>query len=617
MLQRIARWVKILGAVVLVPSAGAADLSPAHWPVSERAELQQHELLAFPSNAGIVKGHTSLVAGTLSPIAVHAGVEVLRRGGNAADAAATVAFTQIATDLGSVVSYAGVTSLLYYEAKSHKVYALDAGWGNYAHETDASTIPATDVTVITGQTPTAGAGGSGALGRQTLVGGFMAGIQALHQRFGRLKFADLFQPAIWYAENGVPISPVTEAWFRSRQTQLWRTPAGHRFASMPDGSLPKVGDLFRQPDLARTLKAVAKDGAAYMYTGEWARQFVDAIRAEGGRAELDDLARYKPVWRDPLSVQFGGATVYGPGEDSTEACAVLETLNLLSALHIEELGPYWHDPAAFKDYAYALRFAQYGHYLPQVTAFEDSHGFKSDCKTRLTLQYAAAVAPALTSLLGPTNAPVESGHHSDSVVVVDRWGNVAALVHSINAITWGDTGIVVGGIPIADSAAINKAMLLKLKPGERLPDSMSPVIALQDGKPVLAVACVGSSLVPETVRLVAGELPKGQDLQSLMSAPPLVLNFDPFEPTVSLAQRAEVIPAGAYDAQLLQSFAARGVAVREESRARIQVTRGSAVMAVIDPADGAPTSVEVPTVVGFAESDIQRGAPVPPRQSRM
>ncbi|MBV8805280.1 MAG: gamma-glutamyltransferase, partial [Sinobacteraceae bacterium] len=236
-----------MAVVALIPSAGAADLSPAHWPVSERAELQRRELSAFPPNAGIVKGHTSLVAGTLSPIAVHAGVEALRRGGTAADAAATVAFTQIATDLGSVVSYAGVTNLLYYEAKSHKVYALDAGWGSYAHETNAGSIPTTDVSIITGQTPTTGASGGGALGRQTLVGGFMAGIEALHHRFGRLKFADLFQPAIWYAENGVPISPVTEAWFRSRQTQLWRTPAGHRFASMPDGSLPKVGDLFRQP----------------------------------------------------------------------------------------------------------------------------------------------------------------------------------------------------------------------------------------------------------------------------------------------------------------------------------------------------------------------------------
>jgi gamma-glutamyltranspeptidase / glutathione hydrolase len=485
MLRRIARWMKVLGAVVLVPSAGAADLSPVHWPVSERAELQQREFFDFPPYEGVVKGRTGLVAGTLSPVAVHAGLEALRRGGTAADAAATVAFTQIATDLGSVVSYAGVTNLLYYEAKSRKVYALDAGWGSYAHETDAGTIPTTDVSIITGQTPTAGASGGGALGRQTLVGGFMAGMEALHQRFGRLKFADLLQPAIWYAENGVPISPPMEAWFRSRQTQLWRTREGRRFASMSDGSLPKVGDLFRQPDLARTLKAVAQEGAAYMYTGDWARQFVDAIRAEGGRAELEDLARYKPAWREPLSVQFNGATVYGPGEDSTEACPVLETLNLLSALHIEELGPYWHDPAAFKDYAYALRFTQYAHELPQVTSFEASHGFKSDCKTRLSLQYAAAVAPALTSLLGSTtNASAQSGHHSDSVVVVDRWGNVAALVHSINALTWGDTGIVVGGIPIADSAAINKGMLMKLKPGEMVPDSMSPVIALKGGKPV-------------------------------------------------------------------------------------------------------------------------------------
>src|ERR1700678_876529 len=105
-------------------SALAADLSPDHWPAATRAELEQRELASFPATARSIPGSSILVARTLSPIAGHAGMEALRQGGTAADAAATSALTQVATNLGSVVSYAGVSQLLYFEAPTSKVYAL-------------------------------------------------------------------------------------------------------------------------------------------------------------------------------------------------------------------------------------------------------------------------------------------------------------------------------------------------------------------------------------------------------------------------------------------------------------------------------------------------------------
>jgi gamma-glutamyltranspeptidase len=146
--------------------------------------------------------------------------------------------------------------------------------------------------------------------------------------------------------------------------------------------------------------------------------------------------------------------------------------------------------------------------------------------------------------------------------------------------------------------------LVKMKPGEMLPDSMSPVIALKAGKPVLAVASTGVSSTPETTRLVGGVLAGGEDLLSLMSAPPLLVNLNPFEPNQSLVNRAESIPTGAYDAQQLQAIAAEGVPVREESLLRIWAIRGTAVMVVIDQPSGAPRAVEVQNVSGFAESDL-------------
>ena len=579
-------------------SASAADLSPARWPAATRADLELRELATFPDFARTIQGGTILVSGTLSPIAVHAGMEALRHGGTAADAAATVELTQVATNLGSVVSYAGVSQMLYYEMRTKTVYALDAGWGTYQRETDPATIPAPDVNLAVDQPPPVG----GAQGRKTLVPGFMAGVEAMHARFGRLPFAQLFQPAIWYAENGVTVSPLLGAYFRYQKQRLWRTAAGRRFASMPDGTLPKPGDRLLQPDLARTLKGVAAQGAAYMYTGDWGRDYVATIRAEGGAVTLDDMARYRPEWREPLTIQFAGATVYGPGEDADHTCPTLEALNLLGGLRIETMGPYWSDPEAFKAYSRALRFATLGHYLPQVAAFERAHGLAGGCKDRLTPQYAQAVAPELASLLGSSGSGGEAGHHSDSVVVVDRWGNVAALVHSINAVVWGDTGIVVDGVPIPDSASINRARLLKAKPGERLGNDMAPIIAVRDGRPVLAVATIGSSLVQENTRLVAGLLASRLSLETLMNAPPLLLNMGPVTPGQALIDLADPVPVGGYNAKMLEALGTAGVHVREAPIEAVRGVRGTAVVAIIEPDGGVLRTVEDPGVVGFADA---------------
>jgi gamma-glutamyltranspeptidase/glutathione hydrolase len=595
-MMRIACLAAILALMASTTDAAAADLSPARWPADVRAKVEHREAATFPASLREVKGAV-LVTGALSPIAVHAGIEALRQGGTAADAAAVVELTQVATSLGSVVSYAGVSELLYFDAKSGKVSALNAGWASYRGETDPASIPDPNVTFAPGQPAPTG----GAQGRKTLVPGFMAGVEAMHARFGRLPFADLFQPAIWYAQNGVTVSPLLAVYFEYQQQRLWRTPEGRRFASMPDGQLPKAGDVLRQPELADTLQHVAAEGAGYMYRGGWAKAYVAAIHAEGGAATLDDLARYQPQWGEPLSVPFAGTTIFGPAEDPDHACPSLEALNLLSHQQVSAMAPYWTDPAAFAAYSRTLRFASLRRFLPQVAAAERAAGVAGDtCRSRLTPAYAAAIAPQIEALLGGPGAGGAAGHHSDSVVVVDRWGNVAVLVHSINAVVWGDTGIVVGGVPIPDAASINKARLVATKPGDRLGGDMTPLLALREGRPVLAVATVGSSLHQENVRLVAGLLAQGQALPTTLPAPPLLLDAKTPAPGQTLLDMPIPIPAGAYDARQQQAFTAAGVAVEEQPTAAAM--RGTAVVAVIDPATHEASTVEVSHQYGFAEA---------------
>jgi gamma-glutamyltranspeptidase/glutathione hydrolase len=137
-------------------SAGAADLSPGQWQQEQRLAAERAEATTpYPTAATVVEGNAGLVAATLSPIAAQAGVEALKHGGTAADAAAATALTQISTSLGTNVSYAGILELVYYEAKTGRTYSLSAGWNSWRGETDPATIPTADMGALSKFVPAA------------------------------------------------------------------------------------------------------------------------------------------------------------------------------------------------------------------------------------------------------------------------------------------------------------------------------------------------------------------------------------------------------------------------------------------------------------------------------
>ena len=294
--------------------ASAVDLSPTAWPADAREAAERIESQRWwPTGNRVARGGSGLISATCSPIAVQAGLQALRQGGTAADAAAAVALTQITTQLGSVASYAGIMSLLYYEANTGRVHSMDAGYNSYKNETDPSSIPACDMGPLNFlMTPSGGAD----KGRETLVPGFMAGLQAMHDRFGRLPFAALFEPAIWYATTGVTVSPILAEYFNIREPFLSKTAQGRRFMRQADNDRPRAGDRFVQTDLGDTLRAVAEQGAVAMYCGAWAQAFIEAVRDAGGKATLDDLAAYRPIWSEPQAGEVFGHTVYMNGAPS-------------------------------------------------------------------------------------------------------------------------------------------------------------------------------------------------------------------------------------------------------------------------------------------------------------
>jgi gamma-glutamyltranspeptidase/glutathione hydrolase len=571
--------------------APSGHLSPDQWPTRDRAFVEELQLIGWPSSTRSVEGRAGLVTTTSSPIAAYAGINVLRAGGTAADAAATIALTQATTALGSYVSHAGIVQALYYEARSGKIQALNAGWNTCRHETDPESIPACDllfggvgIGVGFGEPPAATAHG-----RKTLVPGFMAGIEALHTRFGRLPFSDLFVPAIWYAENGLAVGPALAWFFETRGKHLARTPEGQQFMRQSGRERPQAGDRFVQAELANTLRAVAKEGSRHMYGGAWGRQFVDMVQREGGKVTIEDMESYEAIWEEPLETDFLDHRVVVAGPSSLGGRQVLQALNLIEQLALHRMGPYWQDERAFRDLSRVLGFVV-SQDRPEVIDALTRKDVDFSAAARLTKTYAQAVAPLIPELGSGT--PPEAPAHSDAIVVVDRWGNIASVTHTINTILWGDTGMVVGGVPLADCAGYMQGALASLVPGARVPSGNATTITLTNGKPHLATAPVGSALIAETVRILLGILGNRLEPQTIRAAPPLLFDF--------AGWNRFAIPEGKYAPEFVSRLERLGERVRTVPNAEVQSTRGSVVLGAVDANSSQWLGFETSNVLGFA-----------------
>ena len=593
-------------AVLVLASASIGyreGLSPSKWPEAERQRIEKLERLnVSPLEKRQIEGTGGLVSATVSPIAVYAGIQALRLGGSAADAAATTALTQIATQLGSVVSYAGVFTVVYYDAKTRKVYSMDAGFNSYLGEIDPKSIPVSDLGPALAKfvpKPTDG----GAKGRETLVPGFMAGVEAMHGRFGRLPFRELFEPAVWYAERGIRISPALQYYFTFRAKALARTPEGRQFSRQENGQTPKAGDLFVQTELAQTLKAVAEQGSRYMYTGQWGQNFVKIIGREGGKVTHDDMKQYKPIWSEPYKETVFGHTVYVNGPPHLGAYALIVGLNLAEALKLDQKGPYWSDAETFQAITRISQIAASSPALEKSTSsLLRGKGVDISAGVQLGKGFASAVAPLLGQISGQRSGNHDP-KHSNAIVVVDKEGNIAAVTHTINAVIWGDTGIVVDGVPIPDSAGFQQTTLAGLKPGERVPHQIIDTIAFDGDKPVLATGSIGASLIPESIRVLLGVLARREDLATVLAAPPLLAEIGSGAGAPSGPPERTSIPQGGYSTAFIAKLKARGWNMTEVPAMTAAGLRGTLAVVAIDPKTGKRIAVNEPGVMVFSAAE--------------
>jgi len=552
---------------------GAGSLSPDGWPTGEYTRYLEAQG-SIHAEAGYASGKNGAVTVAHNALAARAGLEALQQGGNAIDAALTAAVTQVALTAGAPVSYFGIVSLVYYDAKTGKVYTMNAEWNTVRAETDPSTIPGkidmSSEEALLGTKPS---------GRTALVGGFMKGVEAAHRRFGRLPFRSLFEPAIYVSDHGMPVTKDL-AWFLSlRYPDLKRLPATRANFTKPDGSDYRTGDIFYQHPLAETLRAVASHGANYMYKGPWAKKLVAAVQADGGHMTLEDLSRYEVVWDEPLVGHFGGYQIYTNPPPNLGGVALIEAQNLARAAGLVKEG-HWSKSGPALRKALDASQAVFLDYLPDDLKRQLYPGLDFSSAARVTPAHADELWKRMQA--GATAfrwAPADI-HHSDDVVAIDHEGNIAALTHSINCVFWGKTGINIDGVSIGDPAAFQQMQMAKVTPGERLPAPTEQGILFRDGKPVLGFASMGAGLHHRTLQALLNVTEFGMSVREAIDTPDFFLpRTDPQTSALTV-----MVPRGRFETRVLEST---GYAYKEVESERERLS-GEGVWVGIsrDPATG-------------------------------
>jgi gamma-glutamyltranspeptidase/glutathione hydrolase len=351
------------------------------------------------------------------PLAAQAGVQVLERGGNAVDAAiAANAVMGVVEPQSNGIG--GDLFAMVYEARSGRLHGLNAhGW------TPRELTLASLKTRGLAEMPSSGI-------HTVTVPGAVAGWEALRARLGTLPMADLLAAAIFYADEGFPVSEVVAEHWASLTAKLESEPGASR-TYLPGGRAPRAGEMFRNPDLAGSLRLIAAHGPAGFYEGRTADAILALSLEEDGTMAAADLTEFEPEWVAPISTTYRGWTVYEL-PPSTQGIAALMMLNLMEAFPLADYG--FHSARALhvmieaKKLAYAdmLQYVGDARFAETPVAAMLDKALARERAGLIDARAAQRVEPSVFD--GLSNAV---GGDTIYLSVIDRHGNIVSLIQSI------------------------------------------------------------------------------------------------------------------------------------------------------------------------------------------
>lgn len=354
------------------------------------------------------------IVATEQTLASQAGAAILARGGSAADAA--IAANAVMGVMEPMMNgMGGDLFAIEWDAKSGKLTGLNAsGWApakltlDFIRSKGYKTMPSLGIHSVT-------------------VPGAVRGWEALHQKFGRLPWSDLFQPAIYYAEHGFPVTEFDAAYWKALAPKLQHD-ANARKVYLPGGAPPQLGQLFRNPEYARALRLVAAEGPQAFYNGVIGQAILKTSERLGGTMQAADLADFRPEWVTPISTTYHGWKVYELPPNG-QGMAALEMLNIMERYPLSE-------------YGFASAAAFHVKIEAQKLAYSDLYRYNADPRVVavpvggiISKPYAAERA----ATIDPNHAhcQVAPGHpgmnrsETTYLTAVDRDGNIVSLIQSL------------------------------------------------------------------------------------------------------------------------------------------------------------------------------------------
>jgi gamma-glutamyltranspeptidase/glutathione hydrolase len=442
-------------------------------------------------------GHSAVASANF--LATDAGLEILAKGGNAFDAAVAVASTLSVVEPESSGIGGGFMAVLHRAKDGHNVF-IDA------RETAPAAVDRKDYLNPDG-TPNRDAALKGPLSAG--IPGEPAGLVLIAERYGKLPLAQSLAPAIRLARDGFKPDPRLRAAIAGQQKDLERWPASAA-KFLPGGKPPAEGKLWRDPDQAQTLEAIAAHGNDGFYRGPTAKKLVDAVRAAGGNWTLADLESYQAKEREPISVDYRGYRIVTAPPPSSGGVAIAEILNILSGFELDKL-----------DQAHRV------HLVVEAMrrAFRDHNDYLGDpdfVKMPLDMLLSPFYADGLRQSILPGKATPSSmlphetvrdpGMHTTHFSIIDKDGNMAAVTSTVNYVL-GSTFVAEGtGVLLNDE--MDDFALVPDKPnvygllgsaanapegGKRMLSSMSPSLVIGADRSAVIGSPGGSTIITQVL----------------------------------------------------------------------------------------------------------------------
>lgn len=447
------------------------------------------------------------------PLAAQAGIDILKAGGNAFDAAVATALTLNAVDM-SMCGPGGASFWLLYDAKSGKLHAVDAG----------TQAPAA-------ATPDKFEGRHELLDGVKAMGipGNMKAYWEVLEKLGTMPFSKVMAPAVDYLENGYVLSQFQSNAYKKNAAQAPLLYPNLARVFAPDGTWPDAGAIMKNPELAATFKAVADEGIDVFYKGRIAKEMVDYVQANGGLWTMEDLANYKVKWQEPIHTTYKGLDVYGAPIPSN-SLAWMEMMKIAEGYDWSKIPDgsldYLHRMVEITRLAHAdsYQFVSDPNFIKDYTKQILSDEYAAAQRQRIDLNKAASgkVQPgnpeawsktAVAELSLPNTLPsvpvsmdvsldnMKYRGNTNHVVVIDKDGNCASFTHTLGQFfggqdILGNTGVIgnngMDWFDLDKNPWTEKDSSLLVAPNKRNRWTLSPGMIFKDGKPFILVGGSGA-----------------------------------------------------------------------------------------------------------------------------